>query len=423
MWTRTPREVVAIIALFAMANAAFGLAWAAVLSGIGLLPLLLIGVFALAAALLGARGLGIAVPAILRWVGLPVIPRPVWVHGAGFGGWLRATFGSSHNWLSLLYWLLPGFVIAGATFTLLAVALGVVASTPTPWWLWRLPGGEPTWFLWSGALISGLPFELRVVLQAILGLVILAAIPFITRGLTWGHWGVARALLGAFRSEALTAELAGAEASRAAAITAEDRAIRRLERDIHDGPQQRLIRLQMDLASAERRLADDPAAARALIGSASEQAREALDELRAVSRGIAPPILLDRGLVAALESAAGRSPVPAGVAGSLPAGLVLRPELERNAYFIASEAMTNAVKHAGASRIDVRVEIEGHALRIEVTDDGHGGAASVPGHGLAGLEDRARGLGGALAVTSPAGGPTVVAVRLPLQDAAAGAMP
>src|SRR5690606_777370 len=116
-----------------------------------------------------------------------------------------------------------------------------------------------------------------------LGLAVAFSLPWILRGVTWAHWGLARLMLGAFRSDALAQELAGAEASRAAAVAAEDTALRRLERDIHDGPQQRLIRLQMDLASADRQLTRSPEEARSLIASASEQAREALDELRALS--------------------------------------------------------------------------------------------------------------------------------------------
>src|SRR5690606_7954797 len=122
--------------------------------------------------------------------------------------------------------------------------------------------------------------------------------------------------------------------------------LRRLERDIHDGPQQRLVRLQMDIAAAERQLEQDPDQARLLLATAKEQSREALEELRALSRGFAPPILLDRGLVAALESLAARNVVPTTVVDALPADAELPQEIERNAYFIATEALANATKHA-----------------------------------------------------------------------------
>src|SRR5690606_7575617 len=140
----------------------------------------------------------------------------------------------------------------------------------------------------------------------------------------------------------------------------------------------------------------------ALISEAMAQSKEALDELRALSRGFAPPILLDRGLVAALESAAVRSTVTAQVVDELPDGFELPQEIERNAYFVASEALANAAKHAGANTIEVRVgthrvlDDDPTWLDVTVTDEGRGGATAVPGHGIAGLEDRVRGAGGSL---------------------------
>jgi signal transduction histidine kinase len=157
-----------------------------------------------------------------------------------------------------------------------------------------------------------------------------------------------------------------------------------------------------------------------LLAEARQQSKDALEELRALSRGFAPPILLDRGLVAALESRAVRSAVTVRVVSSLPEGTELPTELERNAYFIAAEGLTNAVKHSGASAIDLRLDVrripdtDDTWLDITVTDDGRGGAAPVPGHGLAGLQERVLGQGGTLEITSPAGGPTVVVAHLPV---------
>ena len=230
-------------------------------------------------------------------------------------------------------------------------------------------------------------------------------------------------MLGAFRSYALQREVLDLSASRGAAASAEGHSLRRLERDIHDGPQQRLVRLQMDLSAADRQLDADPARARVLIGEAMLQAKEALEELRALSRGFAPPILLDRGLVAALKSVAVRNSVPTRVVDELPAGFVLPQEIERNAYFIASEALVNATKHSGASDIELRVALhripDGDAtwLDVTVTDNGFGGAVAVDGHGLAGLEERLRGLGGVIEVASPVGGPTVITAHLPVTTA------
>ncbi|GMA96449.1 hypothetical protein GCM10025881_32730 [Pseudolysinimonas kribbensis] len=177
--------------------------------------------------------------------------------------------------------------------------------------------------------------------------------------------------------------------------------------------------MQMDLAAADRQLDADPEHARRLIGEALTQSKEALDELRALSRGFAPPILLDRGLVAALESLAARGAVPIRFHSSVPAGTELPQELERNAYFIVAEAVANAAKHASATQVDLTValrrvpEADRTWLDLTVADDGRGGAAVEPGHGLANLRERVLGLGGALDITSPAGGPTVIAAHLP----------
>jgi len=243
-------------------------------------------------------------------------------------------------------------------------------------------------------------------------------------------------MLGSFRTDTLEQEVATLTESRSAAVAAEGTALRRLERDIHDGPQQRLVRLQMDIAAAERQLDTDPDAARKLLAEARAQSKDALEELRALSRGFAPPILLDRGLVAALESLAVRSAVTVRVVSTLPADAELPTELERNAYFIAAEGLTNAVKHSGGSAIDLRIDLRrlgsgtdpdetlgsssprsGRVetwLDITVTDDGRGGATAVPGHGLAGLQERVLGQGGTLDISSPAGGPTVVTAHLPV---------
>src|SRR5690606_21550571 len=154
-----------------------------------------------------------------------------------------------------------------------------------------------------------------------------------------------------------------------------------LERDIHDGPQQRLVRLQMDIAAAERQLETDPEAARKLLEEARQQSKDALEELRALSRGFATPIRLDRGLVAAQEPLAARSAVTVRVDSSLPADIDPPTELERNAYFIAGEGLTNAVKHSGGTAIDLRLDLrrlpesDETWLDITVTDDGRGGAA------------------------------------------------
>jgi signal transduction histidine kinase len=244
------------------------------------------------------------------------------------------------------------------------------------------------------------------------------------RGLTLLHDVIGRGMLGAWRSEALEVEVAQLSASRGAAVQAEDASLRRLERDIHDGPQQRLVRLQMDLAAIERKLDTDPEAARTLLGEARDQARESLDELRALSRGFAPPLLQDRGLAVALESLGSRSPVPVISELELPTDAALPAPIERNAYFIVAELLANAAKHSGATAIRLRAATRdageaGHWLDLWVTDNGHGGATPEPGHGLAGLEERVAGLRGLFVIDSPVGGPTAIGAHIPYTPLAA----
>jgi hypothetical protein len=201
----------------------------------------------------------------------------------------------------------------------------------------------------------------------------------------------------------------------AAAVTAEAAALRRLERDIHDGPQQRLVRLAMDLGRAQHHLASRPEAAQAALADAIAQTQETLDELRALSRGIAPPILVDRGLPAALAALAARSTIPAEFDAGPPGQQLSRrldPAAETAAYFVIAEALANAAKHSHAHRCVIGLRHGHRTLRVWLTDHGVGGAALVKGHGLRGLDHRLNAVGGRLTVTSPAGGPTTIAAEL-----------
>ena len=166
------------------------------------------------------------------------------------------------------------------------------------------------------------------------------------------------------------------------------------------------------LGQVDGELDRDPAAARTTLGEAAGLAREALEELRALSRGIAPPVLADRGLAAALAAVAARSPVAVELAVDLPQER-LAPVVENTAYFVISEALANVAKHSGATRAEVVVVAAGPALRVTVEDDGHGGAVLAPGHGLAGLADRLRAVDGVLTVDSPPGGPTRLVAEVP----------
>jgi signal transduction histidine kinase len=360
---------------------------------------------------------------------MSAIARPDWRSDKGFWLWMRSMFGNGHYWLYVLHTMVVGYVVSliswVVTVVWLSTALGGIS-----FWIWArfLPQPDNQWFLsrWLAAVFgNGAPTgadyaALDIVVYLAIGLLLLATLPFVTRGLTLVHHGIARVMLARFRSDDLQARVVDLSASRTAAVSAEGTALRRLERDIHDGPQQRLVRLQMDLAAAGRQLDTHPDAARTLIDGAMAQSREALEELRALSRGFAPPILLDRGLVAALESLTVRSPIPVRLVNELAPEISLPQEIERNAYFVASELLTNATKHSGASEVQLRVALrripgpDDTWLDLSVTDDGTGGAKALPGHGLAGLEERMRGLGGILDVDSPTGGPTTVTAHLPV---------
>jgi signal transduction histidine kinase len=431
LWANVPKEVAYLFIAFPIATVMFGTAIGLVSAAAGTLVTFFIGVIFLVGALYLSRGAGTLELALLRWVGHPPIRKPEWRdHAArtGFLGWLRSLFGNGHYWLYLLWAMLVNFIVTTVTWsiTISWVAVGLGGLTA---WFWYpfIPQGDRDFYVSQWVveyILRGSPdFDGRtgdVVLHLILGVIFTATLPFVTRGLTRLHWLIARGMLSAFPSDALQREVATLSESRSAAVAAEGTALRRLERDIHDGPQQRLVRLQMDLAAAERQLENDPDAARRLLEEARQQSKDALEELRALSRGFAPPILLDRGLVPALESLAVRSAVTVRVVSSLPEGTELPTEIERNAYFIAAEAVTNAVKHSGATAIDLRIamrripESDETWLDVSVSDDGRGGATTVAGHGLAGLEERLRGLGGILEIDSPAGGPTVVTAHIPV---------
>jgi signal transduction histidine kinase len=250
-----------------------------------------------------------------------------------------------------------------------------------------------------------------------LGLLFLVTLPLVTRACVAVQAGLGQALL--FDVSALLRRIRGLEQERdtaraqaVAAVSAEAAALRRLERDIHDGPQQRLVRLAMELGRAQHNLDSRPEAVRDALADAIVQAQEALEELRALSRGIAPPILVDRGLREALTALAARSTVPAELDVDPPQGR-LDAAVETAAYFVVAEALTNVAKHSHARSCAIGLRHGGGTLRAWVTDDGVGGAGLGKGHGLPGLDDRVRAAGGRLEVTSPDGGPTTITAELP----------
>jgi signal transduction histidine kinase len=206
-------------------------------------------------------------------------------------------------------------------------------------------------------------------------------------------------------------QLAEVQRSRARIVAAADEERRRIERDLHDGAQQRLVALALELRTAERRLggASDPELERVLAEAVAEL-QAAVDELRELARGVHPAILTEDGLAAALESLSSRTPLPVAVDAC---GERLPPQIEATAYFVACEALANVVEHAGASRAAVTAVRRSRWLVIEVEDDGVGGAHADRGSGLRGLADRVEALGGRLSVVSPEGGGTRVVGEIP----------
>jgi signal transduction histidine kinase len=200
------------------------------------------------------------------------------------------------------------------------------------------------------------------------------------------------------------------ETTRAGAVDQQESELARIERDLHDGAQARLVALGMSLGMAEQKLASDPAAAQELLAEARRGTREALEELRSLARGIHPPVLADRGLAAAIGALADRTPLQVNVAVDVPR----RPSraVETAAYFVAAEALANAGKHSGATQIDVAVHEDEDELVVEVVDDGAGGADPAGG-GLRGLARRVEALDGRLEVISPRGGPTTIRAVIP----------
>ncbi|MXQ65194.1 sensor histidine kinase [Actinomadura rayongensis] len=225
----------------------------------------------------------------------------------------------------------------------------------------------------------------------------------------YGRWGAA--LLGPTEASKLKLRVKQLTETRSDAVDASAAELRRIERDLHDGAQARLVAMGMSLGAIEHLLDRDPEKARQLLARTRESSAQALAELRDLVRGIHPPVLADRGVADAVRALALDHPLSVEVTADLPG----RPDapVESAAYFAVAEILTNAAKHSGASRVWIDLRHTGGALRISVTDDGHGGASLDGGTGLRGIERRIGAFDGVLALNSPPGGPTVVTLELP----------
>jgi signal transduction histidine kinase len=254
---------------------------------------------------------------------------------------------------------------------------------------------------------------------AVLAAAMLLVAPRVARVVARADEAAGRALLGPSRGEELAVRVESLARSRAEIVAATDAERRRIERDLHDGTQRRLVSLALHLGMARASLTDAPEPIRQVIEQAHDEATEALAELRQLVRGLHPAVLDDRGLDAALSGIAANAPLPVRLRVDVPTRCA--PGVEAVAYFVVSEALTNVAKHAGASHAEVTVERTGDRLRIVVSDDGRGGAtldgggtaANGGGTGLRGLAQRAAAVDGTLTVESPPGGPTAITVELP----------
>jgi signal transduction histidine kinase len=250
----------------------------------------------------------------------------------------------------------------------------------------------------------------EVIFLPFVGLVAIAIVPYVLVGVMRGHVLLARVLLGTGQAE-LMARVRTLTESRSRVMDAALAERRRIERDLHDGAQQRLVALSMELGMAKIKFDSDPEAARKLVDEAHRDAKLAMAEIRNLVQGIHPAVLTDRGLDAALSSLAGRCPVPVAVDVELTRRL---PEVvESAAYFFVAEALTNIAKHSVATEAYIYVRQVGGTLLVEVSDNGLGGADAANGTGLAGLADRIAALDGRLKVESPTGRGTRLRAEIP----------
>jgi signal transduction histidine kinase len=427
-------------ALFLLSSLPFGLFWFIVLAG-----LLLMGL-----------------PLTIVWVGLPVLALAMlacvygvrierWRLGTLLGARLVSPFrplprGSVLTrarvratdpalWRGLLYLILL-LPIGLVEFVVVLVPILATILISYPLWVWTLPEG--TGVMWTGVFVADTVPEALLVM--LIGLVFASAAAAFVPQVSKAHASLGRILLGPRSRDGLEERVEVLTEGRSKAVEAAITERRRIERDLHDGAQQRLVSLAMALGMARQKLekgsvggiAGDIEIAQAmeLVGEAHEEAKLALAEIRDLIRGIHPAVLADRGLDAAVSALAGRSPVPISVEVELDE----RPPdaVEITAYFVIAEALANVAKHSGASEARVSVrrqrgtgggELSGDLpedlLVVEVEDDG-GGGVDPAGAGLAGLADRVIVLDGSLSVESPVGGPTRVRVELPWWDPKAG---
>jgi signal transduction histidine kinase len=407
--------------LLAGAVAAAGLAipgvpWL-VLAGGSYAPGVVVALILLGVALVAALGPLIAVPAtvLARWrLGMadtrPPGERPHMAPAApGPASWLRARYTDPAAWREVGYTCLLATVVPALAAAALTSALVSVAFIASPFLvLAQKPGGTPVTLGLGHLATVG-----QAVPYAIAGVLLLPVVPYLVTLVAGADATMARALLFTGPDENLRAELTEVSASRARLADAFEAERRRIERDLHDGAQQKLVSLTMQLGLARLDLLPDSPAA-AAVAAAHDQARQLMAELRELIHGIQPQILTDLGLAAALDELADQSAIPVTV--DAPIGGRLPGQVENTAYFAVAEALTNIAKHSGATQASVQARVRDRTLVVEVTDNGRGGADPGRGSGLTGLADRTAVVGGRMLLSSPPGGPTVLRVEVPCQN-------
>ncbi|EPH44893.1 sensor domain-containing protein [Streptomyces aurantiacus] len=409
---RTWREFLYVLLSFPISIIGFVFAVTTLSVGAGLL-ITFIGIPVLALGLAALRGFGALErmrARTLLGVGIND-PHPLQTRGGGFMAWMGAVLKSGVSWRHVVYavihmpWAIFSFVVTAAFWT-----YGWAMLTYPLWfWLFPLYGGQAGIQLYGDdghRIYLDNPFEIGV--TAATGLLITLATPWIIRALTTVDRVMVFGLLGPSRLVSRVVEL---ESDRGVVVDTAAADLRRIERDLHDGAQARLVALAMDLGLAKEKLAEDPEAAARMVDEAHGEVKVALQELRDLARGIHPAVLTDRGLDAALSALSARCTVPVEVEVDLPA----RPAaaIEGIAYFTVSELLQNISKHSGAGRASVDVWKVESRLMLQVSDDGQGGADVSAGSGLAGLAERLDAVDGILVVESPVGGPTTITAELP----------
>jgi signal transduction histidine kinase len=397
-----------VSAIFLLLNFALGLFWfiflvTTISVGVGL-AITLVGIPILVLTMIIWRGGAMAERWRFRFMFGDTILEPYKeVPEGSFWKRVKTHLSDSGTWLDLAYLLLLG-PIGIAEFVILVVSVSVPVSLivlPTYYWSAH-PELVPNW------TIDTLPEALAA---CAVGLVLLPIGVMLIVAITRGHRAMARWMLGGMGRKELTERVETLTKTRSDVIEAQLDERQRIERDLHDGVQPRLVTLAMDLGMAKEKMQSDPEAAQKLLAESHEEAKQVLSELRGVIRGIHPAVLTDRGLDAAISGLASRSPVPVDVDIDLPKRLP--PAVESTAYFIVAEGLTNVAKHSQASEARVWARVMRGQLFLEIVDNGVGGATAEVSGGLAGLGSRVAALDGKLLLESPAGGPTMVRAEIP----------